>query len=70
MSEFTEGIDKLTATQIRNLLASIEVDADALLEYLLSIPELKKQYRKMLAQQLRDFKKGDTCMNQTWQELR
>ena len=70
MSEIADGIDKLTRSQICDLLASLEVDVDSLLEYGHSVVELKKRYRKMLAQQLREFKNGDTCMNQTWQELR
>jgi hypothetical protein len=70
MSEISAGVDKLTASQLRDLLASLEVDVDKLLEFGPSILELKKRYRKMLAQQLREFREGDTCMNQTWQELR
>lgn len=70
MSEIAEGIDKLTAGQICDLLASLDVDVDKLLESGPSIVDLKRRYRKMLAQQLREFKKGDICMLQTWQELR
>jgi len=70
MSEISAGVDKLTASQLRDLLASLEVDVDKLLEFGPSILELKKRYRKMLAQQLREFKKGGTCMLPIWVELK
>ena len=56
MSEIGAGIDKLTASQMRDLLAALNVDVDKLVECGPSIYELKKRYRKMLAQQYREFR--------------
>ena len=50
MSEIGAGIDKLTASQMRDLLAALNVDVDKLVECGPSIYELKKRYRKILAQ--------------------
>jgi hypothetical protein len=70
MSKSGVAIDKLTQREICDLLASLEVDVDKLLQFRPSIIELKKQYRKMLAHQLREFRDGDTCMLPIWMELK
>jgi hypothetical protein len=48
----------------------LEVDVEKLMEYGPSVEELRNKYRKMLAQQLREFRGGDICMLPIWRELR
>lgn len=70
MSGQAQAIDNLTRDEVCNLLASLEVDVEKLMEYRPSTEDLRKKYRKMLAHQLREFKEGDTCMLSVWAELK
>lgn len=70
MSDQAQAIDKLTQNEVCRLLASLEVNVEKLMEYGLSLEELRNKYRKMLAYQLREFKEGDTCMLSVWTELK
>jgi hypothetical protein len=48
----------------------LEVNIEEYIEYSPSLEELRNKYRKMLSQQLQEFKEGDLCMLPVWAELR
>lgn len=70
MSDQSPLIDRLTQNEVCRLLASLEVNIEEYIEYSPSLEELRNKYRKMLSQQLREFKEGDLCMLPVWAELR